>query len=63
MELLGKDRLGRRNWPPTFEKIGHGNPMNSSGALSDTVPEGERMGQKDWAAFYFAIHRVPRSRN
>ena len=40
----GRDRLGRRTWP-TSEKIGHENPTNSSGALSDTVP-GERIGTK-----------------
>ena len=29
--------------------------MNSSGALSDTVPEGERMAQKDRAGFRSAV--------
>ena len=27
----GSSRLGRRTWPPTSEKIGHENPVNSSG--------------------------------
>ena len=41
------DRLGRRTWPPTAEKTGHRNPGNSCESLSDIVPEGERMEQKD----------------
>lgn len=32
--------------------------MNSSGALADTVPEGERMAQKDWAGFLSAVRRT-----
>ena len=35
--------------------------MNSSGALSDTVLEGERLAQKDAARFCSAVHRVARS--
>ena len=46
-----------------FQKIGHDNPMNSSGTLSDTVLEGERMVQKDWAGFHSAIHGVTGSPN
>ena len=42
-ERPNEDRLGRRTWPPTSEEIGHKNPMNSSGVLSDTALEGERM--------------------
>ena len=57
------DILGRRTWPPTSEKIGHGDPMNSNEALSDTVLEGERMVQKVWAGFHSAVHRVSRSWN
>ena len=34
-------------WPPTSKKLGHDNPMNSNGALSDTAPKGQRMVQKD----------------
>ena len=37
--------------------------MKSSGALSDTVLEGERMAEKDQAAFHSALHRVTRSRD
>ena len=58
------DRLGRRTWPPTSaKKIGHENPVTSSGALFDIVPEGERMTQKDPAGFPSAVHRVTRSWN
>ena len=39
-------RLGRRIWPPTSEKIGYENPVNSNGVLSDIVLEGERVAQK-----------------
>ena len=35
--------------------------MNSSRALSETVPEGERMAQQDQAGFRSAVHRVARS--
>ena len=45
------NRLGGRTWPPTSEKTGHENHMNSSEALSDTELEGERMAHKDWAGF------------
>lgn len=31
--------------------------MNSSGALPDTAPEDERLGQKDGAGFRSAVHR------
>lgn len=31
------DRLGRRTWPPMSEKTDRENPVNSNGALSDTV--------------------------
>ena len=58
-----KERLGRGTWPATSEKIGHENPMNSSGALSDRAPEGESMVQKDWAGFCSAVHRASRSQN
>ena len=37
--------------------------MNSSGALSDTVQEGERMAQKDQAGFRSARHRSTRNLN
>ena len=40
-----------------MKKTGHENPMNSSGALSDTVLEGERMAQEERAAFHSAVHR------
>ena len=35
VKLPDEDRLGRRTWPPTSEKTGHDNLVNSSGALSD----------------------------
>ena len=47
VELPDYDRLGRRTWPHTSEKVGHENPVNSSGALYELVLEGERMAQKD----------------
>ena len=50
-------------WLPVSEKLGHANPMNDSGALSDTMPEGERMAQKRWAKFSSAVPRVTRSQN
>ena len=37
--------------------------MNSNGALSDTVLEGERMAHKDQAGFRSAVHGVARSWN
>ena len=37
--------------------------MKTSEALSDTVPEGERMAQKDRARFRSVVHRVPKSWN
>ena len=37
--------------------------MNSSGALSDTVLEGERMAQKDGAEFSSTVCTVTRSWN
>ena len=46
-----------------FQQIGHENPVNSSSALSDRVPEGERMTQKDWAGLHSAVVRVTRSQN
>ena len=46
-----------------FQKTGHEYPMNSSGALSDTEPEGERMVQKDWTGFCCKVHKVARSWN
>ena len=57
------DRLGRRTWPPTLEKIGHENPMNSGVALSVRVSEGERMAQRDQAAFRSAAHRGTKNQN
>ena len=48
-ELPDQDRLERRTWSLTSEKIGHVNPVNSSRALSDAAPGSERMVQKDWA--------------
>ena len=57
------DRLGRRTWPPTSEKVGRVNPVNSSRALSDPAPEGERMVQQDRADFHSAVHRATRSQN
>ena len=41
-----EEKVGRRTWPPISEKIGHENPVSSSGALSDKVLEDERMAQK-----------------
>ena len=58
-----QERLGRRTWPPTCENIGHENPANSSRALSDRVPECERMVEKDQAGFHSSVHRVTRSWN
>ena len=55
-----KEKLGRRTWPPTSEKIGHENPVNSSGALSDRAQEGERMAQKEFCS---AVHRATRNQN
>lgn len=46
MKLSDSDRLGRRNWPPTSEKVGHENLVNSSEALFDGAPEDERMMPK-----------------
>ena len=46
-----------------FWKIVHENPMNSSGVLSDTALEGEKMAQKDQAGFRSAVHRIARSLN
>ena len=63
MELLDQDRLGRMTWPPISEKIGHENPKNSSGVLSDIALQGERMAQKDWTGFPSSVHRVARSHN
>ena len=57
------ETLGRRTWPPTSEKIGHENPRNSRGALSDIAPEGERMAQKDQVMFHSAVHSVTRRPN
>ena len=37
--------------------------MIRSRALSDTVLEGERMAQRDWAGFHSAVHGGARSRN
>ena len=53
----------KKNLATHFQKIGHENPMNSSGALFDTAQERERMEQKDQAGFCSAIHRVTRSQN
>ena len=58
-ELPDKGRLGRRTWPHTSRKIGHGNPMSSSGEWSDIAVEGHikrsgrvpfccTQGQNDW---------------
>ena len=63
VELPDSERLGRRTWPPISEKIDHENPMNSSRALSDRAPEGERMVQKDRTGFRSALHRGARSPN
>ena len=62
-ELPDSGRLGRRTWPFSYERTGHENPMNSSEALSDTAPEGERMAQADWAELRSAMHRGAGSRN
>ena len=48
---------------PLLKKIGHENTMNSSGALSDTALEGERMVQTDRAGLHSAVHKVTRSWN
>ena len=37
--------------------------MNSSRALTDLAPEGEKRAQKDRAGFRSAVHRVARSWN
>ena len=37
--------------------------MNSSRALSDIAPEGERKAEKDQAGFHSAVYRVTKSRN
>ena len=44
-----------------LKKIGHENPMNSSEALLDRAPHGERTVQKDQAGFRSAVHRSGRS--
>ena len=54
-------RLGRRTWPPTSEKLGHENPMNSREALSGIMLEDERIPQKDRVGFHSAVHRVTSS--
>ena len=56
-------RQTRKKDRGSVRKIGHENPMNSGGPLSDTAPEGERMVQKDWAEFSSAVYRVARSGN
>ena len=61
--LPDEDRLERKTWPASSEKIGHENAMNSSGAFSDIAREGERMAQTDQAGFHFAMHRMARSQN
>ena len=48
---------------PLPKTLGHENRMNSSGALSDTALEGERMVQKDRAGFCSAVYRVTTSWN
>ena len=48
---------------PLLRKIGHENRMNSSRALSDRAPGGERMAQKDRARFSSAAHRVFKSQS
>ena len=53
------DRLGRRTWSPISKKNGHENPMNGSGALSDSRPAGEKVVQKDHGEFCSAIHGAP----
>ena len=63
VELPDSDRLGRRSWPGTSKNFDHENPVNSSRALSDAVPEGERMAQKHPAGFRSAVRRAARSRN
>ena len=45
------------------QKIGHENPMNSNGELSDIAPEAERMPQKVLAVFCSAAPWVARSQN
>ena len=60
-DFSGASRLRqtrKRTWPPTSKNIGHENPMNSSRALFDTVPEDERMAQEDCTGFCSAVHRV-----
>ena len=41
----------KKNWPPTSEKTGHENPINSRRTLTDVALEGDRMVQKDQAGF------------
>ena len=48
---------------PTSQKTGHENLVKSSGTLSNTALEGERMAQKDQARLRSALHRVARSWN
>ena len=42
---------------PLWKKTGPENSMNNCRTLSDTVPEGERMVQKDQAAFCSAVYQ------
>ena len=42
-ELPDCNTIGRRTWPHVSEKLGHENPMNSSGVLSDTAQEEEKV--------------------
>ena len=48
---------------PLPKNIVNENPVNSSGALSDTAPGGERMAQEDGAGFHFAVRSMARSRH
>ena len=64
--FIGTSRLRqtrKKDLVTHFQNLVLENLVNSSGAWSDTVPEVERMAQKDWAVCHSALHRVTRSQN
>ena len=57
-------RQTRKNVLATqFQKKWPWKLYESSKALSDILPEGERMVGKDWAEFHSTLHRVARNQN
>ena len=52
----------KKDLATTSERVAHENLINSSRALSDVAPEGERMTQEDQAGFCSAVHRALRVR-